>query len=812
MTITGANSALAQNGAGDSGAGANGPSSARAGVVEGASPFEGRPVRRVSLLATKAGASEEPAFPLEGALDRLARNQLRLREGLPYSTAVSASDVGLLTRLGPFRTIETRVVPLDDGSVELRYTMVLQPVILDVVCVGNSVLTDTGVLEGVGSLRGTPVDGTRIERASRAIEKRYLDEGYFNAQVTADIPALERSGTLVFRVREGQRTNVRTVRFRGNVSFLDRELLRELKTVEGSLLRRSTLNETKLDEDVGTILEYYRDRGYLDARVDRSVQLSPDNREAIVTFEIDEGPVFTLRGVKIETGSDAPPVISDAQAMGLMSVKPGDVYGQRAVRESAQRVAEAYGKMGWVDAQINVREIRDSDRPVVDLLLLVREGGRFRAGVVTIQGNDITQDSVIRKDVTIQPDRPLDMSAVEESRRRLERSRLFATDNPKDRPRLTIQPETADEPWYRDVLVEIKETNTGSIAFGGTVGSDGGLAARFSIQQRNFDILDWPSSFSEYFGGRGFRGGGQTFSVEVSPGDRVQSFSISLGEPSLFDSDYSGGISLYARRRVYREYDDIRYGTELSVGRRFGSRWNGSATLGLQSVALDQIEASAPTDYFAVGDETFQTSLGASITRTTTDRPILPTQGTKITLGVEQIGALGGDFTYSAFNASYGLIVPVNEDILGNRSTLAFNIGSRYIPQSPDEVPFYSRYYLGGESFRGFGVRGISPRGVRNDNGLPSSDPIGGTFQFSAGVEFQQPIIADQFLVVLFADTGTVNNDVTFDNYRASVGFGIRLITPLSPVPLAFDFGFPILKEEGDRERLLTFTVDVPFR
>lgn len=57
-----------------------------------------------------------------------------------------------------------------------------------------------------------------------------------------------------------------------------------------------------------------------------------------------------------------------------------------------------------------------------------------------------------------------------------------------------------------------------------------------------------------------------------------------------------------------------------------------------------------------------------------------------------------------------------------------------------------------------------------------------------------------------------MNNDVTFDNYRASVGFGIRLITPLSPVPLAFDFGFPILKEEGDRERLLTFTVDVPFR
>ena len=65
---------------------------------------------------------------------------------------------------------------------------------------------------------------------------------------------------------------------------------------------------------------------------------------------------------------------------------------------------------------------------------------------------------------------------------------------------------------------------------------------------------------------------------------------------------------------------------------------------------------------------------------------------------------------------------------------------------------------------------------------------------------------------MLFIDSGTVDTDVSLSNYRVSVGFGLRiLVRQLSPVPLAFDFGFPIMKEESDRERFFTFSIDVPF-
>jgi outer membrane protein insertion porin family len=64
---------------------------------------------------------------------------------------------------------------------------------------------------------------------------------------------------------------------------------------------------------------------------------------------------------------------------------------------------------------------------------------------------------------------------------------------------------------------------------------------------------------------------------------------------------------------------------------------------------------------------------------------------------------------------------------------------------------------------------------------------------------------------VVFLDTGTVARDVEYDEYRVSAGFGVRLLLPISPIPFAFDFGFPIVKEDEDEERLLTFSVDLPF-
>ena len=109
--------------------------------------------------------------------------------------------------------------------------------------------------------------------------------------------------------------------------------------------------------------------------------------------------------------------------------------------------------------------------------------------------------------------------------------------------------------------------------------------------------------------------------------------------------------------------------------------------------------------------------------------------------------------------------------------------------------------------FRGFGI------GIRNDTHTPGDDPVGGSFLFALGAEINQPIYKDIFSVVGFVDTGTVQKHFGFSEYRVSAGFGVRFyIRQLSPLPIAFDFGFPILSQDTDRQRVLTFSLDVPYQ
>ena len=65
---------------------------------------------------------------------------------------------------------------------------------------------------------------------------------------------------------------------------------------------------------------------------------------------------------------------------------------------------------------------------------------------------------------------------------------------------------------------------------------------------------------------------------------------------------------------------------------------------------------------------------------------------------------------------------------------------------------------------------------------------------------------------VVFTDSGTVTNQVGFDEYRLSVGIGVRLFLPqLGPTPMAFDFAFPLMTGEYDETQVFSFSAELPF-
>ncbi len=812
--------------------------------------YEGRLIRDI-VIQQPAGAGKPNEFIPLPPSDRVdVENSLRSKPGGQYLQTTVTGDIERLNRRGRYRQVDLRIALQADGSVILYFTVSLQPIVKDVQSVGNKELSDQDIEKEVEILVHTPVDRYQLDRACRRIKDLYKEKGYYLAEVTVDEKELDEQGVVLFRIREGERIKVMQIRFEGNTSFTARELRSQIKTKEAfPIFQRGPLDDQVLDTDVASLIDFYRDRGYLDVRVDRIVRPSSNGREAIVNFVIDEGRVYTLRSVRVlypnlarsyetleEANRNAKPdetVLQMApgefavypmgeftleQLRGMMLIKPGDVYAQDKMRKSLDAIREAYGKLGYVydDSERgpipvnlnNSRELRDPDSPQVDLLLRIVEGKKFKVGEVIIVGDELTKQDVIRRMIEVRPDRPVDSTALDETKKRLERTRLFAPGSVK----VTVQQPDPLDPEYRDVLVEVKEWNTGSFTFGVTVGSDNGLGGRIALQQHNFDVGDWPDSFGEFTSGRAFRGAGQDFKIEALPGTDVQVYSISLTEPSLLETNYTGSGSIFYRLRDYDNYDEERFGTRFSVGRKFGTRWVGAIPFRIESIDLSNLDPGDPVDLFEVENPHTLTSAGVSFTRTSVDDLVRPTRGSRLELVAEQAGAMGGDFSFTTLKAEHQIFMTVNEGFLGEKTVLSFKTAMGYIPQGTDEAPTYERFYLGGQNFRGFNYRTISPKGIRNDTKTLGDDPVGGTFSFFFGPEIVQPLWSETLSVVGFLDSGTVVDDISFDKYRVSVGFGLRVYIPsLSPAPLAFDFGFPLVKYYGDRERVFTFAIDIPF-
>jgi outer membrane protein assembly factor BamA len=78
-------------------------------------------------------------------------------------------------------------------------------------------------------------------------------------------------------------------------------------------------------------------------------------------------------------------------------------------------------------------------------------------------------------------------------------------------------------------------------------------------------------------------------------------------------------------------------------------------------------------------------------------------------------------------------------------------------------------------------------------------------------VEYQIPLLAnDKLHWAIFVDHGTVERNVAIRNYRVSVGTGLRISVPaLGPLPLAFDFAFPVVRGPDDHRQIFNFSVGV---
>lgn len=352
-------------------------------------------------------------------------------------------------------------------------------------------------------------------------------------------------------------------------------------------------------------------------------------------------------------------------------------------------------------------------------------------------------------------------------------------------------------PGYVDFDIDVTEGRTGRFMIGAGVNSNNGLVGSAVLQEDNFDILRPPRSWSDIVNGYAWRGAGQSFRLEAQPGNQVSRYMASWSDPYFMRSDFNVGVSGFYYNRFYDEWVEDRLGGRFSIGKILNEYWSANIALRLEDVHIRGVEATDPDDLKNVRGDNFLSTVAFTLSNDTRDNSFLPSEGHLFEGTFEQAF---GEFNYPRIELSASQYFTVYERADGFGKHIVQVHGSW--SWSGKDTPIFERYYAGGYSlFRGFAFRGVTPRegGVR----------VGGNWMALGSVEYMVPLTAnDQIRAVVFTDFGTVEKEFGFDNFRASAGFGFRMIIPaMGPAPIAFDFAWPLVDQEEDDRRVFSFYV-----
>ncbi len=356
---------------------------------------------------------------------------------------------------------------------------------------------------------------------------------------------------------------------------------------------------------------------------------------------------------------------------------------------------------------------------------------------------------------------------------------------------------------YVVVDVDAEETQTGRLMIGAGVNSNAGLVGNIVVDEQNFDILRLPLSWDDIRNGTAFRGAGQRFRLEASPGTQLQRYMATFQEPYLFDTRIGLSLSASYYTRYFYDWAEARTGGRVGLGYQFAFAPDLSVTTAFRGESIDVFNPRvlAPDIVNMLGTNSLYGFSGGLI-HDTRDSPFMPTQGHLATFEFEQVI---GTFVYprGVLEARQYFLLNERPDGSGRH---VLSVGSVLGMSGPD-TPAYDNFFAGGyNTLRGFVFRGASPRQAGPTGQLAI---VGGPFEWLNTVEYLFPITADDTLRgVVFTDFGTVESNVTIDQMRVAPGFGLRITLPaMGPAPIALDFAFPVAYAPYDSKQLFSFFV-----
>ena len=590
-------------------------------------------------------------------------------------------------------------------------------------------------------------DPTKIKRAETVLKELLAEHGHQFATIKTEVKNIPPASVQVnFNIKEGPTVKVGEIKFVGNQHISSLVLRRSMKNLRPvgipysivlENLFAKTFDSSKLEEDAERVRFAYRDKGYYNAAVEEPrTQIRDEGGLSLLTFRpnkgkridilmpIEEGDRYRLTGITF-TGNKA---VTNVRALrGTFAMKDGEYFNSTLMGKGMENLKKAYGQLGYINFGAIPKPVFNEQNKTVAFTIDIDEGKPFYVSRIEIQGNTLTRDRVIRRELLLEEGQVYNSQLWEYSLLRLNQLDYFD-------PLKVDQDSEAHqdtEAGTVDLLLKVKEKGKNSIGLNGGVSGLSGAFLGLNYQTNNFLGL------------------GETLSLQANLGNVNRQFLFGFTQPYFHNRPLNLGFQLFntksdynaaknysttsgasanltaAQQSLVQNYNNSTVGMNFSVSyplprhnfQRVGFTY--SLTRSSISAFSSASQNLFQTINFRSGiqgqnalDGIVNSSASLSYIYNTINNPQRPRSGKEFS-AVLQVAGIGGNVRYIfpalAFKefkpVKYLLPNPEGHNIFGIRSELKYIQGF-----GGDVAPPNNRFYAGGEGdLRGFDVRSTTP-------------------------------------------------------------------------------------------------------
>ena len=625
---------------------------------------------------------------------------------------------------------------------------------------------------------------SKLKKDIEATKEFLNGSGYYQSSIVPEVIKIDNNQiNLIINIDKKDISKIKNIYFIGNKYFSNSQLMDVVTSTEDGwwkFFSTSALSEQRIEYDKQLLKDFYKSKSFYDVQIESAFASLDKNNNFTLTFSINSGKKYKFGDYDLKVSGLVLKEIDISEIKTISNnLLKNEFYSPIIINKLNKQVTDLLEKKRYGNFEISIQDAKAGDEKI-NVTVLLNEGQKSLVNKINILGNTITEEKVIRDNLTISEGDQLNSSKVKKSVDNIKSKQLFS--------KVDYKVEDSDKKNFKDLNLFVKEQATGSISAGVGYGTNGGLFEA-SVNERNF----LGQGINLNFTGR--------VSSDIVRGE------VSYTNPNYLNSNKELAASVFSEVDDYKNsgYQNKRSGTRFATKYEIYEDIFFRPNLGVQFDKLE-VTGNASSLLKSRQGDFLTTSLGYNFLYDQRDSKFNPTSGSIIYFD-QNIATFFSDIPTLQTGVGVTFYKELFTDkYIGSAKARLANVTAF----NDKDVKLSDRIFASSSDLRGFEQRGLGP--------VDSGDHIGGNNLATLSLKstFPNPIPENlRATTFLFLDMGNVwgadysSSIPDSSKLRTSTGIALDLMSPIGP--LSFTYSIPLSKASTDKEQNFLFNIGSSF-